>query len=1490
MPIDPVIRDHQAWLGYLQPDGLVVSPAALADAQVALDRNAAPLQQRFLELVLEWVDDDKPAPVISSLRHLLSEFLEWPNDCVCGLAEGRPIPESLKIPLKEFGETLEPTFAFEKPNASDADDCWLLLVQELPPGTDLDAARESTLSGWAASPSRRFERLLREAGVPIGLISNATHLRLIYAPRGENTGTITFPIAAMTEVAGRPILAAFEMLLSKYRLLAAPKEARLPSLLKRSRDYQARVSTTLAKQVLDALYELLHGFQAADDRAHGDLLRDTLEEDPDSIYAGLLTVLMRLVFLLYAEDRGLMPGSDLYVRNYAIHGLFEKLRTDAEQNPDTMDHRYGAWAQIIALCRAVYNGCEHSLLKMPAREGHLFDPARYPFLEGQTLPDQRLPLVPDGTIERVLRKLLVLDGQRLSYRTLDVEQIGSVYETMMGFRLERASGLTIALKPAKAHGAPVPVNLDDLVATSSADRKKAVQDQTDYKLTTTMNNAVKAAESTDDLLAALERRIARNATPQPVANDTMVLVPTDERRKTGSHYTPRSLTEPIVRTTLEPILKQLGEKPTPDQILELKICDPAMGSGAFLVEACRQLADELVNAWVAHGWKPQIPPDEDEVLYARRLIAPRCLYGVDRNPMAVDLAKLSLWLATLARDHPFTFLDHSLRCGDSLVGLTRKQIVGFDLEPKSEPTFVQEKVNARMKRVSLERRQILEAGDNMPPANKQQKLAKAEEDLSLVRLAGDAVVAAYFSGTRARDRAENRDALFNHLAAWLQQADADARQKLGRAVDDLRTGVKAVTPFHWEIEFPEVFDRDAAGFDAFIGNPPFAGKNTLLSSNRDHYLDWLKAVHEGAHGNADLVAHFFRRTFDLLRNDGVLGLIATNTIGQGDTRATGLTWICTHGGTIFHASRRFKWPGLAAVVVSTVHVTKGGYEGKCRLDGRKRDRITAYLFHDGGHESPATLAANSEKSFIGNFLLGMGFTFDDTGANDTASPLSLMHQLTADDPGNTDVIFPFIGGEEVNNNPALAHHRYCIEFFDRSLEESARWPDLLEIVRSRVKPERDKQKRKAVRERWWHHAEKRPGLHRAKTTLDHVFVTNCGASPHLSFGRLPADMVFSHTLTVITIDDWSAFAILQGRVHELWARFFSSSMKDDLRYTPSDCFETCPFPPNFGTDSTLAALGNAYYDFRAETMVRKNEGFTTIYNSFHDPGEGSEDFVRLHELHDAIDQAVLDAYGWGDLVNSGATTCGFALDYLDVDDEDLPDDMPETLWFPTADEALTFAGRLPSSRRRLPWRYRWPEETRNEVLARLLKLNAERAEEERRLGLGAEASAKKKSKSAKRGRKKVAAPISELFAEQSGESALPPDLLEPVPMLEAVELMVAILDELHPARVQQVVAERMFVLAVNNRARYLYEQGGTAPTTVVSQPGAPFRALWQSVVAMKYATLSDGGMVARTDQSVTLTKPEHSRVAKEAVSLFKKGEAIKLAWPVEVDNVQHVVS
>jgi N-6 DNA Methylase len=266
---------------------------------------------------------------------------------------------------------------------------------------------------------------------------------------------------------------------------------------------------------------------------------------------------------------------------------------------------------------------------------------------------------------RILDGLLTLKGERLSYRTLDVEQIGSVYETVMGFAVQLASGPVLAIRAGKHNRTPVFVDLAELAALRPDERLRRLKEGAQRgSLTDRQQSAIRMAEGVDGIAAALDSIVDERGSPEKrvLHAGNPILQPTPERRATGTHYTPRSLTEPIVRYALEPAFERLGLDARPEDVLDLKVCDPAMGSGAFLVEACRALAARLVQAWAR--WpqtRPKLPPDEDEDLHARRLVAQRCLYGVDKNPMATDLAKLSLWLATLARDHEFTFLDHALK-------------------------------------------------------------------------------------------------------------------------------------------------------------------------------------------------------------------------------------------------------------------------------------------------------------------------------------------------------------------------------------------------------------------------------------------------------------------------------------------------------------------------------------------------------------------------------------------------------------------------------------------------------------------------------------------------------------------------------------------------------------------------------------------------------------------------------------------------------------
>ena len=333
---------------------------------------------------------------------------------------------------------------------------------------------------------------------------------------------------------------------------------------------------------------------------------------------------------------------------------------------------------------------------------------------------------------------------------------------------------------------------------------------------------------------------------------------------------------------------------------------------------------------------------------------------------------------------------------------------------------------------------------------------------------------------------------------------------------------------------------------------------------------------------------------------------------------------------------------------------------------------------------------------------GQGFIFDDS--DDKATPIVEMYRLIEKNPRSAELIFPYIGGEEVNGSPTHTHDRYVINFGEMSEDEAREYPDLMKIVEEKVKPGRLAQNREIRARYWWRFGETTPALFRAIAPLERVLVT-ARVSQRSSFTFLANNMVFSEQLVVFADERYSFFCILQSRIHEICVKFFSSTIQDGLRYTPSDCFATFPFPENWETNPSLEAVGKEYYEYRAALMVRNNQGLTDTYNRFHDPEERDADILKLRSLHAAMDKAVLEAYGWSDI----PTDCTFLLDY---DDEE--------------DEEETSNGR----QRKKPWRYRWTEEVHDEVLARLLDLNQERSQAEI---LGGKAAQKKtKAKASKK--------------------------------------------------------------------------------------------------------------------------------------------------------------
>jgi len=1286
---------HKAWIGYVQPQGLVVTAAVLAEADIFPPLDLLEIQERFAEFA-------RTAKHLPSFQAFARDFLEWPDDLAVWADAVSP-----QLAASVDGEALSPSFAVLDPDTGAP----LVLGLSVDPSRDLDA-RGGKGPRTALSPHQTLEKLLWETGVSMGIVENGRAVRLVFAPRGESVGFATFLVEDMVRPAGRPMLGALLMLLSARRLSQGDPDKRLAALLLQSREYQSTVSAALREQVLVALGALLRGFEEADARAgHALLTRGLRNEDLREVYAGLVTVIMRLVFLLYAEEKGLLPLHDpLYAQGYSLRGLFDRLEADREAHGATMQHRRGAWARLVSLFRLLHGGVHAaSGLSLPARRGDLFDPDRYPFLEGRESVRQsgeiiELPLISDATVLEVLSSLALHNRERLMYRGLDVEHIGGVYEGLMGFDILLTDGKSACLLPHH-----VVVNLDDLARKPGSERLRYLKAEAGVDVKDKAAAEVRDARDAEGLFGALARRISPRR-PGLLPAGTLVLQPGQERRRTGSHYTPRALTRPIVESALRPVWERLGPEATPEQLLDLKICDPAMGSGAFLVEACRQVADKLTGTWRRTGTTPTVPADEDALLHARRLVAQRCLYGVDKNRLAVDLARVSLWLETFAADHPFTFVDHALRCGDSLVGFSRDQISDFAfrarppaaaaaelrqaVEPhlrKAEKTrkkavlaqvtqliLVRQMIDERVTRAEKKRRALQSTGDVVDDRPLAELWKEADEALEPVHTIADVLVSAFFSETTEKARTKARDDWAFKVQAWLSESDGgEFASDINGAAEGLRLGEHALSPFHWEIEFPEVFARDNPGFDAIVGNPPFAGKNSIAAANAATYPDWLLFAHDESHGNADLVAHFFRRAFELLRHGGAFGLIATNTIAQGDTRSTGLRWICTHGGSVYEARRRRKWPGMAAVMVSVVHVLKGKTD-RAMLDGGEVPQITAFLFHGGGSEDSRALRRNADLSFVGSYVLGMGFTFDDT--NENATSIATMRRLIENDPKNQKRIFPYLGGEELNTSPTHAHHRYVINFAQMSEEQAREWPDLMAIVEARVKPERLKQNREMRARYWWRFGEATPALFEALDGKKRVLGRSL-TSKHACFTFITDIGVIDQTIIVFAIESASMLSVLSSQCHEMWSRFFGATMKDDPRYNVGDCFETFPFPPP-GDPRTLArahpaleVIGQRYYDFRAALMVRNNAGLTKTYNRFHDPEETkktSPDIATLRALHAEMDRAVLDAYGWTDIV-------------------------------PTYDFRL----QLDDSTR-----YTWDDATRDEVLARLLDLNRRYAAEE----------------------------------------------------------------------------------------------------------------------------------------------------------------------------------
>ena len=1246
------------------------------------------------------------------------------------LKRGDHIPASLRVTLLEHGVTLAPDLVLVDASQTDKP---LMLIQTYASDVDLEGSFQ--LGGWSASLAERMVQLCRMTGCRIGLITNGERWMLIDAPVGAVTTFASWYARIWSQ---EPItLQAFVHLLGIRRFFFDQSE-QLPALFDRSLKYQDEVTEALGEQVRRAVEVLIQSLDKADQDRNRELLHEVA---PTELYEAGLTVMMRLVFLLSAEERGLLlMGDERYEANYAASTLRMQLRAESDE---ILERRWDAWSRLLAIFRAVFGGIEHENMRMPALGGSLFDPDRFPFLEGRAKgsswrTDTAKPLPIDNrTVLLLLDAIQQFQGRTLSYRALDVEQIGYVYEGLLERTVKRTSEVTLELDATKSAKKPW-VTLGELESArldGSSQLVALLQERSGCSPSRIRNDLDKAVDDTaaDRLLTACQANTELRDRIKPYAHllrtdpwgyplvypkGAFIVTTGSDRRETGAHYTPKSLTEAIVTETLTPVV-YIGPaegKPrdewvlkSPAELLDLKICDPAMGSGAFLVQACRWLSERVVEAWSQSETRGQfvsvdgkvlaemtgdepLPRDaETRTVIARRLIAERCLYGVDLNPLAVELAKLSIWLVTLARGRPFGFLDHNLRCGDSLLGIHQlDQLTELSMTPggqgqqrlfgKNIEKAVYEAIELRQRLREMPIRDIhdVEAMARLD--------ADARQRLEVPERIADAFIGEVFS---MGGNAAALETAVASLAIQAGQAVDGNHSSLGGIVDrakhtlaiDLPIGKSTRRPIHWPLEFPEVFARDRPGFDAVIGNPPFMGGQKISGVFGLCYRDYLVGFVAAAYkGSADLCAYFALRANQLLRHKGAQGMVLSSAISEGGTSVVGLGQLLEKDNIIFSAHSRSAWPGKASVTISLVWLVKGSWSGCVKLNNENVSSIDSTLSSEcGKSEPPKRLESNFNLSFQGSIPLGKGFVIS---LDEAGSILSI-------DKKYSDVIYGYLTGQELNIDPEYKPSQLIINFNDWPLDANntpdgycgpvaSDYPECLKIVETRVKPERDKVNRKVRRERWWQYAERAKGLYSAIQNLKWSLAIATQATKYVAFGRVSGRNVYSNAIAIIASDDFALAAVVSSSLHDVWSRRYGSYNLMLIRYSPSDLFDTFPLPRSFLEE--LRFVGEKYFSERERVMLSNHIGLTDFYNAIHNADESNIDFQNFRKLLVELDTLVARSYGWNDIdLEHGFHT----VSYLAGDDE---------------------------------VRFTISECARLEVIQRLLALNNQRYQEEIELG------------------------------------------------------------------------------------------------------------------------------------------------------------------------------
>lgn len=825
----------------------------------------------------------------------------------------------------------------------------------------LDEKRQAA-NGPKLSPHGLVQEYINLTEHVYGLVTNGSVLRLLRD--GSRLVRLSFVEFDLERMMDEEIFADFAVL---FRLIHASRMPAAPDQTPESwieRYHQdalesgSRIRDGLSHSVRDAIEHFANGFLQ---HPANTALRQQIADGQltaDEYYQTLLRLIYRLLFLMVTEERNIIYDTEAIRTDpalkrvkdiYDAHYSLARLRRLAEKR-HLADARYSdLWTGLLETFRLFEDGTVGQHLGLTPLGGRLFGPNALGVLATATLNNHALLYC--------LLKLSLFNhpktGQRIriNYAALNVEEFGSVYEGLL--------------------------ELDAAITTADPNR--------------------------------------------PV----FAFVKGEGRGRSGSHYTPEELVQPLIKHSLDYLIadrlkdpkKYIGAThPSPvggegpgrsadavreaqeKALLSLKILDPACGSGHILLSAARRLATE-----VARVRTNEDQPNPSAFRQAMRDVVRNCIYGVDKNPSAVELCKVALWLESHTPGEPLGFLDHRIRCGDAIVGLThatdlqagiaseafkalprddkgiasqllKRNRIARDTYKQTNISFGNDPIEGDVQEMRAEYHTLAQMPDHTP--HEVAAKAAAFERLlhrtgrERVRALADAVVAQFFIPKTAANvpsllTDDQYREMLRGYAGWQTPANA-----LAKAVSaDKRF-------FHWFLEFPDVFTaNDAGGFDSILGNPPFLGGQKLSGTYGDDYLQWLRTEYAPA-GSVDLVTYFFRRAFDLIQMGGFQSLIATNTVAQGGAREGGLDVIAAKGGSINHAVKSMKWPGNAAVEVALVTLTKQPWKGPFVLAGNPVSTITTYLDDADTIGNPYPLEANADKSFQGSIVLGQGFVLE----------------------------------------------------------------------------------------------------------------------------------------------------------------------------------------------------------------------------------------------------------------------------------------------------------------------------------------------------------------------------------------------------------------------------------------------------------------------------------------------------------------------------------